>query len=110
MMIAMTPAKIGRRMKKWLNCIGVRLDYLAAKVAWEALGDEGGGALGVAASAARTWVTRGFTFEPGIANWTPWTTTRSARVSPERMTRRLPTSGPVSTGFTATVSSLPTVS
>ena len=48
MMIAMTPAKIGRRMKKWLNCIGVRLDYLAAKVACEALGDEGG-ALGAAA-------------------------------------------------------------
>src|SRR5918995_1636959 len=40
MMIAITPAKIGRRMKKWLNCIGVRLDYLAAKVAWEAHGAE----------------------------------------------------------------------
>jgi hypothetical protein len=31
------------------------------------------------------WVTRGFTLAPGMANWTPWTMTRSALVRPERI-------------------------
>jgi hypothetical protein len=42
--------------------------YLAAKVACEALGDAAGGAFVPIASTERIWVTRGFTFEPGIAN------------------------------------------
>ena len=66
--------------------------------------------LGATPSAGRICVTRGFTLAPGIANWTPWTITRSVLMMPERIARSPPTKGPVSTGLAATVSSLPTTS
>ena len=82
-------------------------DEEVAEVAWgaprlagapgspgDALGDAGCGSLGAMPAGDADLRHARLHLGPGMANWTPWTTTRSARVSPERMTRRSPTNGP----------------
>ena len=65
-MIAMTPAKIGRRMKKWLKRMeGSALVVAAKRRLGGARAGRRRGALERGRSATRTCVTRGFTLLPG---------------------------------------------